>query len=247
MTEGRRPRVVFDCMTYLQGAVSPNGPAAACLRLLDQGVIALYFSEDILREITNVLSRPKLRQKNPLLTDERVREFIEQIRRFGTHIDPVPIRFTYPRDPKDEPYLNLALACDSDYLVTWDNDLLDLMTATASEAVDFRAFAPVWRSSLLPHSFGPSRDRHSPSRKIQPSGMPAKMNHSSIRGHSEFLTEWIARIMCQESLRRDVDPNLGTLCDLPNGPFNRYGRSPGRIPRATDEDDRSGLGRRLRG
>jgi putative PIN family toxin of toxin-antitoxin system len=142
MTEGRRPQVVLDCMTYLQGAASPKGPAAACLRLLEQGVFSLFFSADILREVTNVLSRPKLRQKNPLLTDERVREFIEQVRRIGTPIDPVPSRFSYPRDPKDEPYLNLALACDADYLVSWDNDLLDLMTSTASEAVDFRALCP---------------------------------------------------------------------------------------------------------
>jgi putative PIN family toxin of toxin-antitoxin system len=103
MTEGRRPRVVLDCMTYLQATASPGGPAAACLRLLDRGVFELFFSEDILREVTDVLSRPKLRQKNPLLTEERVQEFLEHVRRLGTRTDPVPIRFTYPRDPKDEP------------------------------------------------------------------------------------------------------------------------------------------------
>ena len=39
----------------------------------------------------------------------------------------VPSLFSLPRDPDDEPYLNLALAADADYLVTWDKDLLDLM------------------------------------------------------------------------------------------------------------------------
>lgn len=32
------------------------------------------------------------------------------------------------RDPKDEPYINLALAAGAAFLVSRDNDLLDLMT-----------------------------------------------------------------------------------------------------------------------
>lgn len=160
MTEGRRPRVVLDCMTYLQATASPNGPAAACLRLLERGVFELFYSEDILREVADVLSRPKLRKKNPLLTEERTQEFVEQVRRIGTIIDAVPVRFTFPRDPKDEPYLNLALACDADYLVSWDNDLLDLMTSTASEAVDFHRHCPhlaiVTPPAFLQAIMGPS-------------------------------------------------------------------------------------------
>lgn len=160
MTEGRRPRVVLDCMTFLQAASRPDGPAAACMRLLDQHIFELFVSDDILREITDVLSRPKLRQKNPRLTDERVQEFIEHVRRLSTRIDPVPVGFNYPRDPKDEPYLNLALACNAAYLVSWDNDLLDLMTSSASEAVDFRARCPnlaiVTPPTFLRANAGPS-------------------------------------------------------------------------------------------
>jgi putative PIN family toxin of toxin-antitoxin system len=39
----------------------------------------------------------------------------------------VPRTLTLPRDPKDEPYLNLALAVGAQYLVSRDKDLLDLM------------------------------------------------------------------------------------------------------------------------
>ena len=42
-------------------------------------------------------------------------------------IDEVPATYSLPRDPNDEPYLNLAIAANADYLATWDNDMLDLM------------------------------------------------------------------------------------------------------------------------
>ena len=47
-----------------------------------------------------------------------------------SRIDLVPVSFRY-RDPDDEPYLNLAIAVSADYLVTRDNDLLDLMQDSA--------------------------------------------------------------------------------------------------------------------
>jgi predicted nucleic acid-binding protein len=39
----------------------------------------------------------------------------------------VPETFKLERDPKDERYINLAIASTAAYLVTWDRDLLDLM------------------------------------------------------------------------------------------------------------------------
>ena len=49
----------------------------------------------------------------------------------------MPSLFSLPRDPDDEPYLNLAIAAGADYLVTWDKDLLDLM-----QDASFRAQYP---------------------------------------------------------------------------------------------------------
>jgi predicted nucleic acid-binding protein len=61
------------------------------------------------------------------LTDERVTAFIERIEKKATLIDPVPSRISYERNPDDEPVLNLGLEANARYLVTRDNDLLDLM------------------------------------------------------------------------------------------------------------------------
>jgi predicted nucleic acid-binding protein len=43
-------------------------------------------------------------------------------------INEVPRVFEYPRDPNDEPYINLAIPARAKYLVSRDKDLLDLMS-----------------------------------------------------------------------------------------------------------------------
>ena len=55
------------------------------------------------------------------------RIFFRRIDQVAQKIDSVPAAYSLPRDPDDEPYLNLALAANADYLVTWDKDMLDLM------------------------------------------------------------------------------------------------------------------------
>ena len=57
--ENPRPRVVFDCMVYLQATVNESGPAAALLRLVDNDEIALFVSREVLEEVREVLSRPE--------------------------------------------------------------------------------------------------------------------------------------------------------------------------------------------
>lgn len=54
----------------------------------------------------------------------------------------MPKQFTYARDPNDEPYVNLALAAGAQYLVTFDQDLLDLMTQATPEGKDFHQRFP---------------------------------------------------------------------------------------------------------
>src|SRR5436309_2714562 len=74
-----RPRVVFDCMVYFQATVSESGPAATLSRLLDNDALSLFVSDDVLEEVREVLSRPKIRQRNPEITDERVDALINRV------------------------------------------------------------------------------------------------------------------------------------------------------------------------
>ena len=46
--------------------------------------------------------------------------------------------FDYPRDPQDEPYIDLAAAAKAHYLVSRDKDLLSLMTGHSLLCKQFR-------------------------------------------------------------------------------------------------------------
>ena len=130
--------VVVDCMIFVQAAANENSPAARIFDLLDEGKITLYVSKMILAEVRYVLNRPELRAKFRTLTDVTVEALFERLGSKAILIKQIPQRFVYPRDPKDEPYVNLALAAGATYIVSRDNDLLDLMRWDREEGREFQ-------------------------------------------------------------------------------------------------------------
>jgi putative PIN family toxin of toxin-antitoxin system len=134
----QRPRVILDCNAFFQAFLSPEGPAAACLALAEQKQITLVTSRDILTETRGVLNRPFVREREPAATPERIDTFLDNIRYWSVYFRDVPAGPPYERDPKDRPYMDLAVAAEAHYLVTRDKDLLSLMTAHTVAAKEFR-------------------------------------------------------------------------------------------------------------
>jgi putative PIN family toxin of toxin-antitoxin system len=137
-----RPDVVFDCNIFLQALTRGTGPAAEALRRVERNEVTLYVSRRTLRELRAVLAYPEIREKNPHVTDSMVDEFVERIAYRGVLVRDVPHVVQFPRDPHDEPYLDLVAAVRADFLVTRDRDLLDLATDHATEAKEFRQRFP---------------------------------------------------------------------------------------------------------
>ncbi len=108
------------------------------MRLVDSDVISLFVSDEILEEVRDVLSRPKIRKRNPDITDERVDALINRVLEKATVINVIQQHFIYQRDPKDAKYINLAVEAEAGYLVSRDKDLLDLTTGHTDECKDFR-------------------------------------------------------------------------------------------------------------
>src|SRR5262249_49209275 len=117
--------VVLDCVVLLQSVANEDGPAAPVLDLLDEGRVVIYVSRTTLDEARYVLSRDELRAKVRTITDVAVEALFERLDQHAIFVKQILRRFQYPRDPKDEPYINLALAAGADYIVSRDNDLLN--------------------------------------------------------------------------------------------------------------------------
>ncbi len=137
------PKVIFDCNVFLQALVNPHGPAGRCKQLVDRGEVELYVSEEVLAEVAEVLSRPRTRTLAPALTFEVIEAFIVDIRLKSICLMNVPEEYRLERDPKDERYINLALAASAKFIVSRDNDLLDLMKPNSETARDFQRRYPL--------------------------------------------------------------------------------------------------------
>lgn len=101
----------------------------------------MFVSPAILAEIEDVARRPHLVQRFRL-TERKLEEFLMMIRSFIQLIDDVPHVFTYDRDPKDEHYVDLAIATGSELVVSRDRDLLALADPNDPAGRDFMARYP---------------------------------------------------------------------------------------------------------
>jgi putative PIN family toxin of toxin-antitoxin system len=137
-----KARVVFDCMIFLQGAARRESPAAACLLLAELGAVELCVSAETLSEIRDVLTRPNIQQRFPALTNAVADRFLSALGKHSLLISPVPRFFVYERDPKDEPYINLAIAAGARYMVSRDADILDLASGESQDGARVRSHAP---------------------------------------------------------------------------------------------------------
>lgn len=130
-------RAVFDCNVLIQAAANSNNAASACFRLVEAEVVELFVSESTLLELNDVLHRDYIKE-HFRYTDEVIREFIGKLRISATVLREVPEVFSLPRDVDDEQYINLAIAANAMYLVSHDNDLLDLMINFDMASKEFR-------------------------------------------------------------------------------------------------------------
>lgn len=135
-------RCVFDCVILLQAAANPTGASGRCLHAVENDVVELVMSQATRYEFHDVIRRDRFRATFPKLTDDRIEDVCRFLDLHSTQYPVVSQNVTFPRDPKDEKYLNLAIAADARYLVTRDHDLLDLMSLEDESSVNFRAAYP---------------------------------------------------------------------------------------------------------
>jgi uncharacterized protein len=135
---GSSPRVVLDTVVFIQALISGRGHAAGCLERLRAGQFVLLMSDATFDELREVSLRPKLTSKYSFIRAERVAAFVAEIETLSARIERPRSVIALPRDPKDEPFINLAAAGDADFIVTWnDRHLTYLMKQDTPEGKEF--------------------------------------------------------------------------------------------------------------
>jgi len=111
------PNVVIDANTIASAALKADSvPERAVLFAIIHG--SLYLSEPVVEEIREVLERPKFQK---YITEERRTSVIALLLASAHFVTPLD-KVTACRDPKDDKYLELALAAQASFIVTGDKD-----------------------------------------------------------------------------------------------------------------------------
>ena len=117
-------RTVVDTNTLVSALIKPRGRLGQLLQhLRDRDFIFLY-SRATLDELADVLNRPRMRHKYGL-SEADIQTVIGLILLRGESVTPVK-RLQVCRDPKDNRFLEAALAGRADVIVSGDQDLLVL-------------------------------------------------------------------------------------------------------------------------
>ena len=114
-------RVVVDTNVFVAALLSDATPRRVYEAFL-AGTITLLFSQQTLFELVTVLRRPSI---SLVVSREEADRLLAVIQRDATIVE-VTERVAACRDPKDNKWLECALAGRADCLVTGDHDLLVL-------------------------------------------------------------------------------------------------------------------------
>src|SRR5258706_13645613 len=134
-------RVAYDTMLFLQAAPRPDRTHAT-FQAVNDGRLTLCLSAELLSEISDVLSRDRVRAKFSAVTPQVIERFTADVLSRGTMFDPVPHAFNWTQHPEDDHLFNLVIGSMAKYLVTWENRILKLGNDASAAGNLLRQLAP---------------------------------------------------------------------------------------------------------
>lgn len=117
-------RAVIDSSIVVRAVLKPLGTVGPVLDALEEKRYKFLYSEATLEEVVEVLARPRLRRRFPLRGRDP-QTVVDLLVLRGEAVEPRR-RWRVCRDPKDDKFLDVAVAGHADALVSGDEDLLVL-------------------------------------------------------------------------------------------------------------------------
>jgi len=105
-------KIVPDTNVLVSGLLSPFGAPAQIDRMIASGALQVCFDARLISEYEQVLKRPKFS-----FDPHNVDAFLDQIVAFGILVSAKPLSENLT-DRDDEPFLEVAIAGQADFLVT---------------------------------------------------------------------------------------------------------------------------------
>jgi putative PIN family toxin of toxin-antitoxin system len=134
-----------DTNVVLRGLLNIRSASGQIVDAVDRRSVLILVSKPVLAEYQAVLSDPAVVDRFPELTVEKVEIALRRFRFVGEFLREVRARFEYPRDPRDEKLIELAIEGRATDIVSGDDDLLSLPTARGDAARRFRQRLPTVR------------------------------------------------------------------------------------------------------
>ena len=103
-------------------------------KYIEKGKVKLVFSEELIQEFLTVATRPKFQK---FFTDDDIQNIIQIFDYYGILIK-VTSEVNICRDFKDNFLLNLAIDGNADYLVSGDEDLLEIKNIQETKILTIR-------------------------------------------------------------------------------------------------------------
>ncbi|MEI6728992.1 MAG: putative toxin-antitoxin system toxin component, PIN family [bacterium] len=121
---GKTIKIVFDTnviVSFLISRFSKEEIFYKTLKLSKLGSIEIFYSTEVFDELLETIKIPKIRSR----LNKNASRFLADYKFLAKKVL-LTTKVSVCRDPKDNKFLELAKEIQADYLITGDNDLLDL-------------------------------------------------------------------------------------------------------------------------
>jgi putative PIN family toxin of toxin-antitoxin system len=131
-------RAVVDTNILVRAIIKPDGTVGPVLHQLRLGRYTILYARVLLAELVDVLNRPRIRHKYHL-SDDDIKTVLGLVLLRGEPVTPQRT-IAVCRDPKDDKFLEVAIAGKADAIVSGDDDLLALNPFEGIPIITPRAF-----------------------------------------------------------------------------------------------------------
>jgi uncharacterized protein len=130
--------VVLDTNTLVRGVLSRSSASGQIVAACESRRIQLLLSKPVLDEYSRIASSPEIVERASAADTAEVQSFLARLRYLSVRPRLGSIRFRLERDPRDEMFIELAIAGHATHIITHDKDLLSLPNSRTDAGKRFR-------------------------------------------------------------------------------------------------------------